>query len=386
MKFKNKLPESIESKFSKLAREKNHKRRKIYSLGLGEPYFDTPTSISNMAFKSIKKGNTKYSDSRGTFDLRKKLSLKYNKKYNIVSDENNYLVTSGSKMAMFLTLKSILDPNDNIININPCYPSYLPQIILAQPNAKIVQLDLNNDFSLNVSSLKKSFKKKIKAIIVNSPNNPTGKIYSNQELQIIFNLVKKNQSWLILDLIYEDLNYLNKKCTYINKIFEYDKLVVVSGFSKSYAMTGWRIGYIYTKNKLISYMNKINQHMITNVPVFIQDASLDAMKNQKKSVIRFKEELKKNYEYFKIKFKSIKIKLPSKIGGMFLFIDVSNYGLKSDMFCEQLLKNYKVATTPGIFFGKKWDSYIRVSLSCNNTEFKKATDKLFKYINSIKRN
>ena len=134
---------------------------------------------------------------------------------------------------MFLTLKSILFRKDNIININPCYPSYLPQIILAQPNAKIVQLDLNNDFSLNVRSLKKSFKKKIKAIIINSPNNPTGKIYSNEELQIIFNLVKKNQSWLILDLIYEDLNYLNKKLTYFNKIFKYDKLVVVSGFSKS---------------------------------------------------------------------------------------------------------------------------------------------------------
>ncbi len=386
MKFKNKLPESIESKFSKLAREKNNNRRKIYSLGLGEPYFETPTSISNMAFKSIKKGNTRYSDSRGTLDLRKKLSIKYNKKYNISSNVNNYLITSGSKMALFLTLKSILFPKDNIININPCYPSYLPQIILAQPNAKIVQLDLNNDFSLNVRSLKKSFKKKIKAIIINSPNNPTGKIYSNEELQIIFNLVKKNQSWLILDLIYEDLNYLNKKLNYFSKIFKYNKLVVVSGFSKSYAMTGWRIGYIYTKNKLINYMNKLNQHIITNVPVFIQDASLEALKNQKNSINEFKLVLRKNYEYFIEKLDVYKFDLPNIVGGMFLLINISNFNLKSDQFCEELLKKHKVAATPGIFFGKNWDRYIRVSLSCDHLEFKKAINKLSIFIESIRKN
>ena len=385
MKFKNNLPESIESKFSNLARAKNRKKRKIYSLGLGEPFFDTPRSISNEAFRSIKHGNTRYADSRGTNTLRKQLTKKYNKKYNLNSNIKDYIVTSGSKMGLYIVLKSILDVNDNIINLYPCYPSYEPQIRLAQPKAKIIQLDLEKDFSLNIENLKKSFKKRIKAFVINSPNNPTGKIYTKDELYNIFNLVKKNKSWLILDLIYEDLDYLNERIIHFNEIFTYDKLIIVSGLSKSYAMTGWRIGYIYSKNKLINYMNKINQHLITNVPVFIQDAAVEALKNQNKKTNDFKEELKKNYEYFLNKFHNFKFHLPSKKGGMFLFIDISDYGLKSDLFCEKLLNKYKVATTPGIFFGKKWNDHIRISLSCNHNEFKIAVNKLSKFLNAFKK-
>ena len=271
----------------------NKKKRKIYSLGLGEPFYDTPKSISNAAYESIKNGNTRYSDSKGLSVLRKHLSYKYNNKYNLNSNSTDFLITTGSKMGFYIALKSILNPNDNIININPCYPSYEPQIMLAQPNSNIIKINLNKDFSLNLENLKKSFKKKIKVIVINTPNNPTGKIYLKEELIYILKLLKKNKTWLILDMIYEDLNYLDKKVIQFDEIFNYDKTIIVSGLSKSYAMTGWRVGYIFTKNNLINYMNKINQHLVTNVPVFIQHASLEALKNQNKSVIRFKEELKK---------------------------------------------------------------------------------------------
>ena len=383
MKFKNNITESIESRFSELAKQKNKKKQKIYSLGLGEPYFKTPKLISKRSYMSIKSGNTKYSDPKGSFDLRNLISVKYNKKYHLNSSADNYLITPGSKFALYLALKSILNPNDSIINICPCYPSYEPQIYLSEPNANIVNFNLEKNFNLNIEKLKSKFKKSIKAIIINSPNNPTGKIYSEKELTEIFQIVKKNKSWLIIDLIYEDLSYLNYDIIKNNDILKYEKLILVSGFSKSYSMTGWRIGYLYTKNKLLDLMLKINQHLITNVPLFIQDSAIEALKNHDYEIKKFNKVLKQNYEYLLKKLLNFNFKVPKNTGGMFIFIDISKFGLKSDIFCERLLIKYKVAVTPGIFFGKKWDSHIRISLSNYQKEFIIAIDKLYLFISSL---
>ena len=349
MKFKKKISESIESKFSKLAKEKNIKKEKIYSLGLGEPYFETPKSISKKAFSSIKLGNTRYSDSKGSFNLRKLISNKYNEKYKVASCSDNFLITPGSKFGLYLILKSILNFGDTIINIGPCYPSYEPQIYLSEPNAKIKTINLEKDFQLNINKLKKKFTINTKAIIINSPNNPTGKIFTEKELTEIFKLVKKYNTLLIMDLIYEDLSYLNHNIITNNTMLNYKKLIVVSGFSKSYSMTGWRIGYIFTKNKILDLMLKINQHLITNVPLFIQDASIEALKNHDYQIKKFNRELKSNYEYLSLKLSRLGFKIPTYVGGMFIFIDISKYGYKSDLFCEKLLYYQKVAATPGIF-------------------------------------
>lgn len=386
MKFKNKISDSIESRFSKLAKQKNKNKEKIYSLGLGEPYFETPNSISKKAFTSIISGNTRYSDAKGSFNLRKIISTKYNKKYNVDSSPNHFLITPGSKFGLYLVLKSILNPGDSIINISPCYPSYEPQIYLSEPKAKIITINLEKSFELNISKLKKKITTKTKAIIINSPNNPTGKIYSEKELIEIYNLLKKNKCWIILDLIYEDLSYLNHNIINNKHILNYEKLILVSGFSKSYSMTGWRIGYIFTKNKLLDLMYKINQHLITNVPLFIQDASIEALKNHDNQIKKFNKELKFNYEYLLLKLSKLGFKIPSYVGGMFIFIDISKFGLKSDIFCEKLLNEYKVAATPGIFFGSNWDSHIRISLSNYKNEFKLAINKLTNFISSLKNN
>tara|TARA_A100001011_G_C14247863_1_gene816423 strand:- start:1 stop:1161 length:1161 start_codon:yes stop_codon:yes gene_type:complete len=386
MKFKNKISDSIESRFSKLAKHKNKNKEKIYSLGLGEPYFETPKSISKKAFTSIISGNTRYSDAKGSFNLRKIISTKYNKKYNIDSSPNHFLITPGSKFGLYLVLKSILNPGDSIINISPCYPSYEPQIYLSEPKAKIITINLEKSFDLNISKLKKKITTKTKAIIINSPNNPTGKIYTEKELIEIYNLLKKNKCWIILDLIYEDLSYLNHNIINNKHILNYEKLILVSGFSKSYSMTGWRIGYIFTKNKLLDLMFKINQHLITNVPLFIQDASIEALKNHDNQIKKFNKELKLNYEYLLLKLSKLGFKIPSYVGGMFIFIDISKFGLKSDIFCEKLLNEYKVAATPGIFFGSSWDSHIRISLSNYKNEFKLAINKLANFISSLKNN
>ena len=189
-----------------------------------------------------------------------------------------------------------------------------------------------------------------------------------------------------MDLIYEDLSYLNHNIINNKHILNYEKLILVSGFSKSYSMTGWRIGYVFTKNKLLDLMLKINQHLITNVPLFIQDASIEALKNHDNQIKKFNKELKFNYEYLLLKLSKLGFKIPSYVGGMFIFIDISKFGLKSDIFCEKLLNEYKVAATPGIFFGSSWDSHIRISLSNYKNEFKLAINKLANFISSLKNN
>lgn len=383
MKIIKTLSDSIESKFANLARKKNFKKQKIYSLGLGEPYFQTPKNISKSCFQSILDGNTRYSISNGTINLRSKISKKINNKLNTNSDYKNILITPGSKFSLYLILKSILQPQDKIINFKPCYPSYDPQILLAEPTSNIISFNLDKKFNLNFIRLSNLFRKNIKAVLINSPNNPTGKIFSKKELLQILTLVKKVNAWIIFDSIYEDLNYLNCKFEFPKELINYKKFLYISGFSKSYSMTGWRLGYIYTKNNIIDYMNKINQHLITNVPVFIQDAGLEALKNNKKDIKIFNLTLKKNFLYLNSQFKKYNFLLPDLLGGMFVFIDISRFGLKSDEFSEKLLHSYKVACTPGIFFGKKWDFYIRISLSNDHKIFIKSIEKLIKFMDSL---
>lgn len=383
MKKINTLTESIESRFGNLARKKNLKKQKIYSLGLGEPFFDTPRNISKSAFQSILSGNTKYSESKGRLKLRKKLSQKFNNRFGANTNQDNFMITPGSKFGLYLSLKSILQPKDNIVNFKPCYPSYDPQILLSEPTSNIITINLEKNFEIDKKKLKKVFQKKIKAIIVNSPNNPTGKIFSNIELKNVFNLAKKKRTWLIFDSIYDELNYLNIKINVPKEIISYERLIYLNSFSKSYGMTGWRLGYVYSNKAILNYMNKINQHLLTNVPLFIQDAGLEALNRNRRDILSFNKNLKLNFEYFKNKMAKFEFNLPDIVGGMFIFIDISRFNLKSDIFCEKLLKTYKVACTPGIFFGKKWDSHIRISLSISHKEFIRSVDKFSNFIDSI---
>jgi aspartate/methionine/tyrosine aminotransferase len=379
-----KLSESIESKFSNLAREKNLKKQKIHSLGLGEPYFNTPKNISETAFDSILNGNTRYSNSFGKFELRRLISKKINSNLHINSNFNNILITPGSKFALYLALKSILQPNDKVLNFKPCYPSYEPQILLSEPSAKILNYDLEKNYDLDFRKLKKFFSNNIKAIIVNSPNNPTGKIFTSKELSQVLKLAKKNNSWIVFDSIYEDLDYLNNRVKIPMTLLNYKNFIYLGGFSKSFSMTGWRLGYSFTKNNILNYMNKINQHLITNIPVFIQDAGIEALKNNKKDIRNFNKTLKLNYNYLYSKLLTYKFRTPKFMGGMFVFLDISRYKLKSDIFCEKLLINEKVACTPGIFFGENWDTHIRISLSSDHQDFIKAIEKFFSFIDNLK--
>ena len=377
-----KMKDSIESKFSNYAKNLNKKGKDIISLGVGEPLFNTPNPVISSAYRAMHDGFTRYSDSRGIFELRKALSNKLRFENQIYVKPNQIIITPGAKMALSLSLMAILESGDEIINIQPCYPSFPQQILIANSSVKVKNLELEkNDFSIDYSKLKKILSKKTKAIILNFPHNPTGKMLSLEEMKKLKQVLSNSECWIISDEIYEYLNFSKKKHLSIASDKDFAKrCITINGFSKAYGMTGWRIGYLATKNKIIGLINKIHQHMNTNVAPFVQKAALDAMMMKRKNIKNFNSLLKFNNDYIFTSIKKSKLlSIVQSDGGLFAFMNIRKTNLNSDEFSYQFLKRFNVATIPGFYFGEKWDDHIRISLVENKKRFKEGVKKLLKF-------
>ncbi len=377
MKLSKKISESLELKFSKIARQMNKNNKISYSLGLGEPNYQTPKFIVNEALRSIKKGHTKYSSPIGDYNLRKKISEKLNKENKVKATEDEILISAGSKMSLYLALVSIMQPKDHIIYITPCYTSYLPQIMLSETDLEITSFDLDKDFKIDFKKLQQKFKKNTKAIIINFPHNPTGQILNKYDLLQLTKILKKfKRSYLISDEIYKDNIFSGNKHLSPASIKSISKRVItIGGFSKSHSMTGWRIGYCHANEKIISKMVKIQQHILTNVPLFIQKAALKGLISDSNHLKKFNKQIYKNHAYaHKILGKNKFFYFKRSYGGFFIFLKIIGKNISSDEFCTQLLKKYNVAATPGKYFGKNFNKYVRISLSQHYSIFKKAVD------------
>ena len=383
----NKLKPSLESKFSDLARSLNKKKKIKYSLGLGEPAFNTPNQIINEAHRAMKHGFTRYSNPLGLRELIEKIKLKSKKENNISYSGNSVIVTPGSKMALSLALMSILKSNDEVIYFSPCYPSYLPQVILASNNVKPKEINLDKEnLILDFQKLKKRINFRTKAIIINSPHNPTGKMLSGSDFKKLEQILKKYpKCFLITDEIYEKLNFSGKKHISPASLKSIkNRTITINGFSKSFSMTGWRIGYCLANQKIINKMSLIQQHLNTNVPTFTQKAAIKTFKMNLKFLKKYNSNLLKNFNFISKEFKKHdKIKVINADGGLFCFVDISKSKLRSDKFCFELLKKYSIAATPGIFFGKNWNNFIRISLAIDGSKFKSAIKKLKKFVDNL---
>ena len=285
MKLSKNISDSLELKFSKLAKIMNQKNQIYYSLGLGEPNYVTPKFIIEEAYYSMKKGLTKYSSPIGDYSLRKKIADKLRIDNKIKADPEEILISAGSKMSLYLTLLTLIQPKDHVIYISPCYTSYLPQILLSESNIKISSFDLNKDFKIDYEKLRKTIKKNTKVILINFPHNPTGQILNKNDLLQLEKIFKKNKKcFLISDEIYKDNIFSqNKHLSPASLKSIARRVVTISGFSKAFSMTGWRIGYSHANKKITSKMVKIQQHILTNVPLFIQKAALKALSKKKRS-------------------------------------------------------------------------------------------------------
>lgn len=365
MFFSKEVGESLTYKFAQAASEMRAQGKEIISLGLGEPDFETPEYVVEATMRAMQDGFTHYSATQGWPELRRLIAEDCNKTYGSEYNMNDVIVTPGIKSAVYFALAAILEPNDEIILISPYYVSYPAMVKLAEPTAKIVNVTLTKKFTLDVEKLKSAFNKRTKAILINTPNNPTGMVLSEEEVELVVELAKKNDAYIISDEVYEKLVYSGHNHTSFGLHQEIkDRLIICNGYSKSHAMTGWRLGYAIGAHDVIVKMNKLQQHINTNTCTFVQVGACSIYKNEPVHIKPYVKELEKRIEYFDSELNKLDfISAVRPKAGFFYFVDISATGVDSNTFCADLLKKTGIASTPGVAFGPEWDSYVRFSIA-----------------------
>ena len=376
MHFEKEVGESLTYKFAQAAGEMRAQGKEIISLGLGEPDFNTPDYVVKATMKAMQDGFTHYSATQGWPELRKLIAEDCNKNYDSAYTMNDVIVTPGIKSAVYFSLAAILEPGDEIILISPYYVSYPAMVKLAEPTAKIVNVTLAKDFTLDAKKLKAAFNKNTKAILINTPNNPTGMVLSKQEVELVVKLAVENDAYVISDEVYEKLVYSGHKHTSFGLYQEIkDRLIICNGYSKSHAMTGWRLGYAIGAHDVIAKMNKLQQHINTNTCTFVQVGACSIYKNEPLHIKPYVDELEARINYFDTELN----KLPYITGekpkaGFFYFIDISAVGVDSNTFCADLLKKTGIASTPGVAFGPEWDDHVRFSIAVPMSTLERAVE------------
>lgn len=365
MHFTKEIGESLTYKFAQAAKEMKEQGKEIISLGLGEPDFETPNYVKNATIEALNNGFTHYSPSQGLFELREYIAERASKEYLVKYEAAEVIILPGIKAAVYMALASILEPFDEVVMISPYYVSYPSMIKLAEPTSELVNVPLNKDFSLNIDKLKRAINKNTKCILLNTPHNPTGTVFSKDEVESIINICIENDVYIISDEVYEKLVFSGIKHTSFGKYEEIkNKLIITNGYSKSYAMTGWRLGYAIGPKNIISRMNKIQQHVNTNTCTFIQKGACSIYENEPVHLKPYIKELEtRSANFHKAVMKNSIFEGIAPKAGFFYFADISLTGLDSNTFCAKLLKETGIASTPGIAFGYDWDDYVRFSLA-----------------------
>jgi len=381
MHFSKEIGESLTYKFAQAANEMKAQGREIISLGLGEPDFTTPDYVVEATIDAMKAGYTHYSATQGLPELRKLIAATANDEYGSSYAMDEVIVLPGIKAAVFFALCSLLEPGDEVILISPYYVSYPAMVKLAEPAAMIKYVNLDKNFKLDTEELKKAISNRTKCILVNSPHNPTGMVLSKEEVEFIVELSKENEFYIISDEVYEKLTYEGVSHTSFAKYPQIrDRVIICNGFSKSYAMTGWRLGYAIGEKSIISKMNKLQQHINTNTCTFVQKGACSIFSHEPTHIVPYVNELQSRINYFHARINNLPFASGVKPqAGFFYFVDISKTNFDSNTFCADLLKKTGIASTPGIAFGADWDKYVRFSFAVPMETLERAVDLLENY-------
>ena len=340
----------------------------IISLGVGEPDFATPWVIREEAFYHLEKGHTSYTSNWGLIELREEIS-KYLEKYDLHYDaKTEILPTVGASEGLDLVLRTILNPGDELIICEPCYVSYDPLADLC--GAKIVHLDTSTtNFYPTAESLEKLITEKTKAVMFCSPSNPTGRIIPPAELEKIAEVVKKHEIWCLSDEIYCELIYDQNKHVSIGKFDGMkDYTIIFNGFSKSFAMTGWRIGYIVAPNELLKQCCKLHAYNTICPPIFSQYAATEGLKMAWNEVEKMRISYQQRRNIMQDAFEKMGLKYIEPEGAFYMFVDIRSTGLTSEEFATEAIQKHSVAVVPGTCFGKCGEGFVRC---CYATDIKK---------------
>jgi len=357
----------------------------VISLGVGEPDFSTPWRICEKAITALEEGQTSYTSNSGLMILRKAIAEHFHKHYHLNYKPDSEIVTTfGVSEALDLAVKALMQPKDKIIVVSPHYVAYpaLPQI--NSNKVLFLETKAKEQFKINPKALYELVKQDPKAIILNYPCNPTGVSYSEQELKEIWKVLKKKEIIVISDEVYDELSYDNKHIPFacLDELAK-ERTVLMNGFSKGYAMTGFRSGYACGNEKIISAMTKIHSYSALCTSIVSQIASVEALKAQKE-VADMRSEYKRRRDFMVRELNRIGLKCHKPEGAFYVFPSIADFKMKSLDFAKGLLFNHKVAVVPGSAFGEAYDDHVRMSYANSMENLKEAIIRMEKYVQGLK--
>ena len=356
------------------------------SLGVGEPDFDTPWRIREEGIYTLEKGKTYYTSNSGLMDLRIEISRYLERRFGLNYDaEKEIIVTVGGSEGIDLAFRAMLNPGDEVFIPEPCYVSYVPCVTLADGVPVTVNLKEENDFKLTKEQLLSAITPRTKILVLAFPNNPTGAVMTKEELEEIAEVVKEKDIFVVSDEIYAELSYGNTRhCSIASIDGMKERTIVINGFSKAHAMTGWRLGYACGPEVIIKQMLKIHQFAIMCAPTNSQYAAVEALRECDDAVEEMRNEYDRRRRFMLSKLRGMGLKVFEPYGAFYIFPNIAEFGLTSDEFATRFLTEEKVAVVPGTAFGDCGEGFLRMSYASSLSNLKTAMERLEKFIDRLR--
>lgn len=356
------------------------------SLGIGEPDFVTPWHIRDAGIYSLERGHTKYTSNAGMLELRREIANYLRRRFDLEYDyTNQILVTVGGSEAIDLAIRVLVNPGDEVIIPVPSFVCYGPLTEMAGGVPVYVELTAENGFRLTPEQLKAAITPCTKALVLPFPSNPTGGIMERRDLEAIAQVLKDNDIMVISDEIYAELTYGQRHVSPANLTQLYDRTVVVNGFSKSHAMTGWRMGYVCAPQPVIAAMTKLHQFGIMSAPTTSQYAAIEAMRSGDEDIAHMREEYDSRRRYLVENLNRIGLDCFEPKGAFYVFPCIRSSGLSSDEFCERFLREEKVAVIPGTAFGPGGEGYVRACYASSMRDLTESISRLDNFLQNLRR-
>ena len=353
----------------------------VISLGVGEPDFQTPWNVRQAAITSLEKGKTKYTANSGLAELRKAISENIRKNTGVSYCENDeIIVTVGGSEGIDISIRTLIESGDEVLIVEPCFVCYAPIVSLCGGVPVSVQTTEETQFRLTPEMLREKITDKTKLLILPFPNNPTGAIMERSDLEAIAEVIRDTNILILSDEIYSSLTYGTKHCSIIEIEGMKERTIYVNGFSKAYAMTGWRLGYVAGPKPIIKQMLKIHQYGIMSSPTVSQYAAVEALENCDEDIIKMRDEYDMRRRWLVKALNDIGLTCFEPKGAFYVFPSIKSTGLTSEEFCERLVYEHNVAVVPGNAFGECGEGYIRISYAYSLKHIMTAIDRIKEFL------
>lgn len=355
----------------------------IIPLSIGEPDFDTPWHIREEAIYALKNNRTHYTVSSGLHQLRQEIGNYLNRRFELEYNENEIMVTVGASEGVDIALRCLLNEGDEVIILKPAYVAYEPLITLSGGVCKTIELKEENDFKLTPEDLKNAITPKTKVLLMNFPSNPTGGVMSKEDLDKIVHIIKENNIFVLSDEIYAELTYDSKHVSIASYPEIKDQVLLISGFSKAFAMTGWRLGYVCGNKEIIDVFKSIRDYSIMGPATFIQYGGIEAMRGGDNDIEKMKLEFERRRNYVVSRLNEMGLKCAKPKGAFYCFPNISSTGLNGHDFSIRLVKEKGVAVVPGVAFGENGQNNIRISYASKMEDLKEALNRIEAFVNEL---